>query len=137
MKYKYELKNKELYEKLCALSPDFDKELQWMCRGGLDHSGDVEVVVELAEGIDAVFKIDANEIEWTKTYDPEGWNEWPGTMPPTCVDMRVEYLDPQSSFGRKCKTCAVFLDGKWVDRSSGDEEMHVNFMRFRPWEDEK
>lgn len=141
---KYRLKDRELQEKLDAISGgDFSKRLQDPAKSEKGFAvayGDFPEI----NGLRHLSLFLADEIEEVPEYDPSTWNEWPNVEPPEGVLMRIEIKEPDCNLGTpeprwgktRCKTCA-FFDGKWwlrMDRSIlsiyGDE-----IVRFRPWVD--
>lgn len=74
-------------------------------------------------------RIGKHQIKQTQEYDPNNWNNFPETMPPQSVLMRVEC--------GSIKTCLFFKKGKWYYPGG---ECFENYrcisrqMRYRPWD---
>lgn len=140
---KYRLKDRELQEKLDAISGgDFSKKLQDPAKseeGFAVAYGDFPEI----NGLRHLSIFLADEIEEVPEYDPNAWNEWPDVTPPEKVLLRAEILTerydqngPEPKGGRpRYRGCAKWI-GYWD--FFGDAHVSMNeTVRFRPWEDKK
>lgn len=140
---KYRLKDRELQEKLDAISGgDFSKRLQDTAKseeGFAVAYGDFPEI----NGLRHLSLFLADEIEEVPEYDPNAWNEWPLVTPPEKVLLRAEILTerydqngPEPKDGRpRYRGCAKWI-GYWD--FFGDAHVSMNeTVRFRPWEDKK
>lgn len=140
---KYRLKDRELQEKLDAISGgDFSKRLQDPAKseeGFAVAYGDFPEI----NGLRHLSIFLADEIEEVPEYDPNAWNEWPLVTPPEKVLLRAEILTerydqngPEPKGGRpRYRGCAKWI-GYWD--FFGDAHVSMNeTVRFRPWEDKK
>lgn len=140
---KYRLKDRELQEKLDAISGgDFSKKLQDPAKseeGFAVAYGDFPEI----NGLRHLSIFLADEIEEVPEYDPNAWNEWPYVTPPEKVLLRAEILTerydqngPEPKGGRpRYRGCAKWI-GYWD--FFGDAHVSMNeTVRFRPWEDKK
>lgn len=140
---KYRLKDRELQEKLDAISGgDFSKRLQDPAKseeGFAVAYGDFPEI----NGLRHLSLFLADEIEEVPEYDPNAWNEWPLVTPPEKVLLRAEILTerydqngPEPKGGRpRYRGCAKWI-GYWD--FFGDAHVSMNeTVRFRPWEDKK
>lgn len=140
---KYRLKDRELQEKLDAISGgDFSKKLQDPAKseeGFAVAYGDFPEI----NGLRHLSLFLADEIEEVPEYDPNAWNEWPLVTPPEKVLLRAEILTerydqngPEPKGGRpRYRGCAKWI-GYWD--FFGDAHVSMNeTVRFRPWEDKK
>lgn len=140
---KYRLKDRELQEKLDAISGgDFSKKLQDPAKseeGFAVAYGDFPEI----NGLRHLSIFLADEIEEVPEYDPNAWNEWPVVTPPEKVLLRAEILterydqngpEPKGGLPRY-RGCAKWI-GYWD--FFGDAHVSMNeTVRFRPWEDKK
>ena len=127
---KYRLKDRELQEKLDAISGgDFSKRLQDPAKSEKGFAvayGDFPEI----NGLRHLSLFLADEIEEVPEYDPNAWNEWPDVEPPEGVDMRVEVL---SKDGKVIfKGASVFVTDAWNIGGHWYDDRRV---RFRPWND--
>ena len=140
---KYILKDKVLFDWLCANSDDFYEEFQKACTQGFENNWSFICLsflinknsVVMEDEVELAFKKTA--IECTEVYDPYAWNEYPNVMPPEDVLMRVEYVQ-FNTHGEKeitIRTCAIFRKGEWLDGVLKYPLASIKTCRFRPWED--
>lgn len=140
---KYRLKDRELQEKLDAISGgDFSKKLQDPAKS---EEGFAVAYGDFPEtnGLRHLSIFLADEIEEVPEYDPNAWNEWPDVTPPEKVLLRAEILterydqngpEPKGGLPRY-RGCAKWI-GYWD--FFGDAHVSMNeTVRFRPWEDKK
>ena len=140
---KYRLKDRELQEKLDAISGgNFSKKLQDPAKseeGFAVAYGDFPEI----NGLRHLSIFLADEIEEVPEYDPNAWNEWPDVTPPEKVLLRAEILTerydqngPEPKGGRpRYRGCAKWI-GYWDFFGDAHVSMNEN-VRFRPWEDKK
>lgn len=112
----YRLKDKEAFEQLRKITPDFAERLQDRCARELDEDG-VEVTLYIRRG----------DLEIKDIYNPNWWNTWPEVTPPLNVFMRCErkHDDYIERYSAK-------FDGMEWRSSSGDLEPCPD--HFRPWD---
>lgn len=133
---KYILKDKVLYDWLCANSDDFEEEFQKACAQGFENNWSFICLsflinknsVLMEDEVELAFKKTA--IEFEEVYDPHAWNNFPDVSPPEDVPMRVETLNNK-------RFCGIYLKYKddyfWFDKNLKNNIEDV--VRFRPWED--
>ena len=138
---KYRLKDRELQEKLDAISGgDFSKRLQDPAKSEKGFAvayGDFPEI----NGLRHLSLFLADEIEEVPEYDPNAWNEWPLVTPPEKVLLRAEILTerydqngPEPKGGRpRYRGCAKF-DGHYWDFRDMAHLSAGETVRFRPWE---
>lgn len=139
---KYRLKDRELQEKLDAISGgDFSKRLQDPAKSEKGFAvayGDFPEI----NGLRHLSLFLADEIEEVPEYDPNAWNEWPDVEPPEKTLLRIEIITerigdgtPEPSGGKvRCRGCATYSHGFWML----GEKITVKpreTVRFRPWDD--
>lgn len=139
---KYRLKDRELQEKLDAISGgDFSKRLQDPAKSEKGFAvayGDFPEI----NGLRHLSLFLADEIEEVPEYDPKAWNEWPDEEPPQDTLLRIEVITerfgegtPEPSGGKvRCRGCATYRRGFWML----GEKITVKpreTVRFRPWDD--
>ena len=134
---KYVLKDKVLYDWLCANSDDFEEEFQKACTQGFENNWSFICLsflinknsVLMEDEVELAFKKTA--IECTEFYDPHAWNEFPEVTPPQGKLMRIEYENAERE---KVYCSGVFYDIGWTDATHGHYS-GISKCRFRPWED--
>ena len=130
-KVTWHLKDRELEKKFVELFPCFLEELDegvyQQSLGKDDVVGvDLDIATEKCGSITIQMQIDIEDIENELEYCPYDWNEFPKTMPPRNVWMRVEGED---GYGVKAE-----WDGRFWQDSLGHRYTFA-IVRFRPWED--
>lgn len=134
---KYRLKDRELQEKLDAISGgDFSKRLQDPAKseeGFAVAYGDFPEI----NGLRHLSLFLADEIEEVPEYDPKAWNEWPDVEPPEHVLMQVEFKEKDKE--RLYRSCWKWSGYEW-NWGDGRGFVSVNTdnlreIRFRPWGD--
>lgn len=139
---KYRLKDRELQEKLDAISGgDFSKRLQDPAKSEKGFAvayGDFPEI----NGLRHLSLFLADEIEEVPEYDPNAWNEWPDVEPPRHKLLRTEILTeridwdtPEPRGGQsRFKGSGIFDGTEWYfyDATTRKEGETV---RFRPWDD--
>lgn len=146
---KYRLKNAEMQAKLDSLSKEnkFSDMLQEATKEFLRRKQDEStfanasvVYVTFGDMKSDCFgdsspqyniRLNLEEIEEIKQYNPYAWNDFPEVTPPECKMMRVEYTD---QYGAKRRGCAMFYKNKWVNFDGLN--LYVHEARFRPWDEE-
>lgn len=145
---KYRLKDRELQEKLDAISGgDFSEKLNTEAQKMFSpvlaretfrvYFGDFDALVNR---FSVLFELD--EVEEIPGYDPHKWNIWPDVEPPEGVLMRAEiFFDRDDSVlrvmpARYCKKTSAEWDGSaWISFGEVLDEDEIEKIRFRPWDD--
>lgn len=137
---KYRLKDRELQEKLDAISGgDFSKRLQDPAKSEKGFAvayGDFPEI----NGLRHLSLFLADEIEEVPEYDPNAWNEWPDVDPPRnkllrteILTERIDWYTPEPRGGKSRFKGSGIFDGKewyFYDATTRKEGETV---RFRPW----
>lgn len=135
---KYRLKDRELQEKLDAISGgDFSKKLQDPAKseeGFAVAYGDFPEI----NGLRHLSIFLADEIEEVPEYDPNAWNEWPDVTPPEKVLLRAEILTerydqngPEPKGGRPIAKDGMELSPARAEKRDSGPKLH-----WRTWPDE-
>lgn len=134
---KYRLKDRELQEKLDAISGgDFSKRLQDPAKSEEGFAVAYDDFPEI-NGLRHLSLFLADEIEEVPEYDPSAWNEWPDVEPPEHVLMQVEFKEKDKE--RLYRYCWKWSGYEWI-WVDGRDFVSVNTdnlreIRFRPWGD--
>ena len=134
---RYVLKDKVLFDWLCANSDDFYEEFQKACAQSFENEYFGFICLSFSTNENSVLWEDEVEVIFKKTaiecievYDPYTWNNYPEITPPEGVPMRVEALNNK-------RFCGIYLKYKddyfWFDENLKNHREDV--VRFRPWED--
>lgn len=135
---RYRLKDRELQKQLDAISGgDFSKKLQDPAKSEKGFAVAYGDFPEIA-GLRHLSLFLADEIEEEPEYDPNAWNEWPNTEPPSDVLLRIEcyYEDdepdengqPNIRYRGCLKYSKDYGFGLMLNQSEKPQRI-----RFRPW----
>lgn len=133
---KFFLKDKEHQAALEKALPGFTTELQCACEVQFsDPARSVQVDSDWWS-----LTIEKEYIEVVTEFEPEKWNNWPGTEPPEDVLMRVEIFSPEEGTDTPeprggdliTRCCGIFTRGKWVFYC-GVELHDGETVRYRLW----
>ena len=127
----WHLKDRVLERKILRIDPNFCKRLHDVCESLIgDKEVDDDEKLSLFFFNDrqlfGTLTFERKNVEKLNDYDPKKWNDFPKTIPPEGIYMRIE---DKNGDGFK----AYYYDDEW--RTNISDCLDFVPVRFRPWED--